>query len=142
MVTRGNFISIFPYNDSLHPLYRDEESSFPLMVGQFMRPENRNGEGEYYQVNGAVRAVYSEAESRLLSLEIHGQPVDPAAHYRIGMQGYHAKNAGIYLGVSPEEMAQNAPPKVVSTSTQDVLLEWLQMHQNVTRSVEGRLRYV
>jgi 5'-nucleotidase/UDP-sugar diphosphatase len=141
VVTRGNFISIFPYNDSLTRFTVTGEQ-LTRMVGQFMRPENRNGEGEYYQVNGAVRAVYSEAESRLLSLEIHGQPVDPAAHYRVGMQGYHAKNAGIYLGVSPEEMAQNAPPKVVSTSTQDVLLEWLQTHQNVTRSVEGRLRYV
>ncbi len=141
MVTRGNFISIFPYNDSL-TRYTVTGAQLQRMVGQFMRPENRNGEGEYYQVNSAVRAVYSEAEGRLLSLEIHGQPVDPAAHYRLGMQGYHAKNAGTYLGVSPEEMAQNAPPRVVSTSTQDVLLEWLQTHQNVARAVEGRLRYV
>ena len=62
-----------------------------------MRPENRDGEGECYQVNGAVRAVYSNAERRLVSLEVNGAPVDDAATYSLILQGYHAKNAKPYL---------------------------------------------
>ena len=41
-----------------------------------MRPENRDGEGECYQVNAAVRAVYSNATHGLVSLEVNGMPVD------------------------------------------------------------------
>jgi len=141
LVTKGSFISCFPYNDSL-TRYTVTGAQLAQMFARFMRAENRNGEGECYQVNSAVRATYNESEERLISLEIDGAPVSLDARYKVGLQGYHAKNAGTYLGVSPEEMAENAPPKVVSTSTQDVLLEWLQTHQNVSRSVEGRLRYV
>jgi 5'-nucleotidase len=55
---------------------------------------------------------------------------------------YHARNAESFLGVSGEELEARAGSKVVATSVQDVLREYLQNHSNLTSRVEGRLEYV
>ena len=106
-----------------------------------MRPENRDGEGECYQVNGAVRARYSNATRSLVSLEVNGAPVADDSTYTLILQGYHAKNAKPYLDLTNEELTAAAPSRVVATSAQTVLKEWLIAHQNVDRKIEGRLVY-
>jgi len=141
LVTRGNFISAFPYSDAL-TRYTVTGAQLTRVFSHIMRPENRSGEGECYQVNGAVRATYDDGAHRLVFLHVNGQPVEPRRRYTLGLQGFHAKHCKSYLDIAAEELAQATPARVVSTSTQDVLLEWLQAHQNVCRSVEGRLRYV
>jgi len=111
------------------------------MFAHWMRLENRDGEGECYQVNGAVRAVYSDGASALRALSVNGHPVDDAADYTVVLQGYHAKNAKPYLDVTGEELGAAGPSKVVASSAQTVLREWLLAHQNVCRKLEGRLVY-
>jgi 5'-nucleotidase len=92
-------------------------------------------------VNGAVRARYRDADETLVSLEINGAPVADDALYTVGLQGYHVANSVAYLDVSADELAEAGPSKVVSTSGKQVLDEWLRGHQNVGRTVEGRLTY-
>jgi 5'-nucleotidase len=135
-----DFMGCFPYDDSLT---RFTVSGAALKRGfaHWMRPENRDGEGECYQVNAAVRAAYSNAERRLVSLELHGSPVEESAVYSLILQGYHAKNARPYLDLDPAELATEGPSRVAATSAQTVLREWLAAHQNDGRKVEGRLTY-
>jgi len=107
-----------------------------------MKPENRNGEGECYQVNSTVKATYSDSERKLLALEINGQPVDLDEKYRICITGYHLKGSKAYLSFSEEELREDGPFLIVSTSMTEVLQEWLQNNQNAFRKVEGRLTYL
>jgi 5'-nucleotidase len=107
-----------------------------------MRPENRNGEGEYYQVNKSVRAVYDLQEHKLQSLTIGGVPVDDSAHYTICLQGYHYKNSMVGLQLSNEELGRLEQPHLLATSGRDVVEEYLRNHQNLNAEVEGRLTYV
>jgi hypothetical protein len=92
-------------------------------------------------VNSAVRAVYSSSNHELVSLEVNGTPVADEAVFRLVLQGYHAKNAKLYLDLEPEELTAHAPNRVLATSAQTVLKEWLAAHQNESRKVEGRLVY-
>ena len=140
-VTLMDFISCFPYDDSL-TRYTVSGASLKRAFGHWMRPENRDGEGECYQVNSAVRARYSGATHGLLSLEVNGASVADDASYTLVLQGYHAKNVKPYLNLEPEELTVAGPGHVVSTSAQTVLKEWLTSHQNVDRKIEGRLVYV
>ena len=71
-----------------------------------MRRENRNGEGECYQVNAGTRAVYRESEARLVSLDIAGEPVQDERIYTMGLQGYHVNNCQAYLNSHEELSAQ------------------------------------
>ena len=106
-----------------------------------MRPENRADEGECYQVNHGIRAVYNESSRILESLEVGGQPVVDSKTYKICMQGFHVRNSASFLNITYEELAAIAEPKVVSTSIRDVLGEYLRNNQNVSRTIEGRLVY-
>jgi len=40
-----------------------------------------------------------------------------------------------------EELTALGPPRVVATSSQDVLEEYFASHQNITSQLEGRLVY-
>ncbi len=140
-VTLMDFISCFPYDDSL-TRYSVTGADLKRVFSHWMRPENRDGEGECYQVNSAVRAAYSGNAGGLMSLELNGEPVADEATYTMVLQGYHAKNVKPYLGLEPEELMASGPSHVVSTSAQTVLREWLTSHQNVDRQIEGRLTYL
>jgi len=140
-VTLMDFISCFPYDDTL-TRFTVSGAGLKRAFTHWMRPENRDGEGECYQVNSAVRATYSAATRSLVSFELNGVSVADDSTYTLVLQGYHAKNAKPYLDLDPEELTAAGPSRVVSTSAQTVLKEWLTAHQNVDRQIEGRLAYV
>ncbi|MCL4378457.1 MAG: bifunctional metallophosphatase/5'-nucleotidase [Actinobacteria bacterium] len=140
LVTLKDFRSCFPYDDSLNR-FTVSGSELKKMFSHFMRKDNRNGEGECYQVNSSIRAIYSDAGKQLLSLEFKEKPVDEDGLYKICMQGYHMNNCDAYLNISTAELTKNENHKVISTSAQEVLEEYLRNHQNIGRDIEGRLIY-
>jgi 5'-nucleotidase len=139
-VTLMDFMSCFPYDDYI-VRFAITGAGLKRAFSHWMRPANRDGEGECYQVNTAVRARYSNLAGSLLSLEVNGAPVEEQAVYTLALQGYHAKNIKPYLDLDPEELTACGPSRIVSTSAQTVLREWLAAHQNVQRRIEGRLLY-
>jgi len=106
-----------------------------------MRPENRDGEGECYQVNSKVRAVYSDKEKKLKTLTINHQPVAKTKTYSICLQNYHFGNCQSYLNIGEQELLAKAGSKVITTSAQQVLEEYLRNHPNSSSRIEGRLVY-
>ena len=139
-VTLGNFISCFPYDDSM-VRYTVTGEQLKRTFAHVMRNENRDGEGECYQVNAGVRAVFDTGSNALVSLDVGGQPVDAARQYTICLQGYHAKNSERYLAIPTGDVEKLAPSKVVTTSAQQVLQERLADTRNLDARVEGRLEY-
>lgn len=140
VVTLGGYIACFPYADTL-TRFTVTGATLRKMFNHWMRPENRTGEGECYQVNRAVRAVYDERAHALASLSVNGQPVQEDRPYTVGLQGYHYSNSAAYLDTTQEELAAAGKPRVISTNVQDVMLEYLRNNQNLNRKVEGRLVY-
>ncbi|MFA5077018.1 MAG: bifunctional UDP-sugar hydrolase/5'-nucleotidase [Candidatus Micrarchaeia archaeon] len=137
MVTLGDVQRCFPYDDSLNR-FEINGKQLRKIFRHIMRPENRNSEGECYQVNSGVKAVYSAGE---LELSVGGKPVSDSGFYRICMQGYHMNNCKPYLDISLEELRESGKSKVVSTSAQGVLQEYLSTRQNLAPKLEGRLAY-
>jgi 5'-nucleotidase/UDP-sugar diphosphatase len=140
LITLGNLTACFPFDEAL--------TRFTITGGQLkrifrhiMRKENRNSEGECYQVNHTVRAVYNEAEKCLESLALNGQPVNETSRYTVCLPVYHQRNSAAFLNITMEELSTLAPPKTVSTSMRDLLEEFLRNNQNQSRIVEGRLVY-
>ena len=139
VVTLKDFRACFPYEDYLSR-FTVTGTVLKRMFGHFMRTENRNGEGECYQVNGRIRATYSEAAHELVSLTFNGQPVADDCLYTVGLAGYHIINSQ-YLNVSNDDLLAAGLSKVIATNIVDVMEEYLKSHQNVGRKVEGRLLY-
>ena len=141
LVTLKDAMTCFPYDDTLS---RHTVTGIKLkkMFSHFMRPDNRNGEGECYQVNNRIKAVYDDNKKELASLEFDGKPVEDDKPYKVCMQGYHYNNSKAYLDISNEELLELNQSKVISTSAQQVLLEYLRNHQNINSRIEDRLTYI
>ncbi len=140
LVTLGNLRSIYPYDG---PLYKFTITGAQLKqtFAHFMRPDNRDGEGECYQVNRGVKAAYDNAGRRLESLTINGQPVPDDGRFTICVQDYHYKNSQKCLSLTNEALTALEGSQVVTTSDRDILEEYLRYHQNINSAVEGRLIY-
>ena len=140
VITLGSLKAGFPYEDSLIK-YCVTGRQLKIIFNHIMRLENRNGEGEYFQVNKNVKAMYSELKSQLESLRISNKEVEDNKEYSLTIQGYHAANSKKNLGLEAEELKALGLGKIVSTSDYDVIEEWLRTHPNVSEAVEGRLIY-
>lgn len=140
LVTLKDFLACFPYDDAL-TRFEITGEQIKKIFAHIMRPENRTGEGECYQVNGRVRAKYNEKTKTLDSILLDGKPVEDYKLYRICMQNFHLNNCKEYLGITNEELIKSGKDKVITTSAQHVLDEWFKNHQNEKRIIEKRLEY-
>ncbi|MFZ2258754.1 MAG: bifunctional UDP-sugar hydrolase/5'-nucleotidase [Clostridiaceae bacterium] len=140
VVTLGSLQECFPFEDSLTK-YQINGAQLSKIFAHIMRFENRNGEGECFQINERVKGVYSDPLAKLISLTVDDVPVNAAKKYTITLQNYHVINSEMNLGISNEELLAMGMPKVVTTSTFQVLEEWLRHHPNQKSNIEGRLVY-
>jgi 5'-nucleotidase / UDP-sugar diphosphatase len=140
VVILKDLLACFPYDDYL--CRHEIKGSLLKQIFAFvMRKENRTGEGECYQVNAGVRAVFDDKNDKLISLFVKGKLVEDNLTYTIAMQGYHSKNSENYLSVSEKELMSLGKSKTVTTSAMEVLKDYLMSHQNIKSVVEGRLIY-
>jgi len=137
-VTLRDFLACFPYDDTL-TRFTITGAMLKKIFAHIMRPENRNGEGECYQVNSRVKAVYSDKKHCLETLMVNSQPVEDNLFYTICMQNFHFNNSQNYLNISREELLASGKTKVVTTSAQQVLEEYFRTHPNSSSQIEGRL---
>lgn len=135
-----DFIACFPYDDSL-TRFEITGKQLKQIFNHIMRLENRDGEGECYQVNAKVKAIYSDKKHQLKSLLIDGKPVSDNASYKICIQNYHFSNSKTYLNLSQKELLVSGKSKVITTSAQEVLEEYFRNNNNSSAKVEGRLEY-
>jgi 5'-nucleotidase len=138
LVTLGDLRVFYPYDGPLNVCTVSGATLKKAFAG-FMHPGNRTGEGECYQVNSLIRAVYDNGARRLVSLSINGEPVRDEGGYRVSLEKFHLENCHKGLQISPDDLKDR---RVFSTSVRDLLEEWLRRHQNVSRKVEGRLTYL
>ena len=140
VVTLKDLKACFPYDDTLQ---RFKITGYQLkrMFKHVMRIENRDGEGECYQVNSNVKVVYDEKKKDIEFFQISNKDVADDLFYTVCIQGYHFNNCKDYMDISQEELLESEQSKVVSTSAVEVLEEFLRNNQNISREVEGRIVY-
>lgn len=140
-VTLKDFFSCFPYDDTL-TRYEITGAELKRIFNHIMRPENRDGEGECYQVNRRIKAIYSNKKKNLQSLMVDGKSVIENQSYTMSIQNFHASNCLAYLNITQEELLASGKTKVITTSVQEVLEEYFRNNNNTTVKIEGRLLYV
>jgi 5'-nucleotidase len=140
VVTVANLTTCFPYDDAI-TRFTLRGNTLRGIFAHIMRPENRNHDGECYQVNASVRAVYEDSTRALRSLRVKGRAVRDEGLYTVALQGYHIKNSEPNLSVTNQELLEAGRSRVVTTSARDVIQEYLSSHRALTRKLEGRLTY-
>lgn len=141
LVTLGSLKECFPYDDSLSR-FKKTGKQLKHIFKHIMRIENRDGEGEFYQVNDKIKATYSESKKDLISLKFQDKSVVDDKLYTITLQGYHIANAEANIGISYEDLTKLGSGTVVTTSAYQVLEEWLRVHPNIRETIDGRLVFI
>ena len=88
-------------------------------------------------LSNKIEAVSDVAEESLNQLA----EIDLDKIYSICLQEYHLSNCSDFLNITEEELLNEKCSKVVSTSVQDTLEEYLRNHQNIKPRLENRLVY-
>jgi len=140
IVTLRDFLACFPYDDAL-TRFEVTGDIVNKIFSHIMRPGNRDGEGECYQVNSSISAVYNDSKNLLEKITFKGKDIDKNIMYKICIQNYHFNNCEQYLGVTQAQLLSLGKQKVVTTSARQVLEEWFKNHQNESKKIEGRLIY-
>lgn len=141
VITLKDLHRCFPFDDSISR-YVINGLQMKTIFSHIMRAENRNGEGECYQVSSKVKAVYDDKKQELVSLKIQETEAPPERLYTVCLQGYHFKNSTANLNMTQEQLIEACNPKMISTSAQDVLVEYIRNNQNIKKQVEGRIVYL
>ncbi|MBR2671857.1 MAG: bifunctional metallophosphatase/5'-nucleotidase [Oscillospiraceae bacterium] len=114
-------------------------AQFRQMVQHLMRDEAWLGETEFYQFSKGVKIKYRKSTHTIEELKFRGEDVTDDMHLLIALQNYHYKNFDEFLGVPLEEVRKNRKPRIVATSVNNIVEEYLSTHQGLDAHVEGRI---
>ncbi len=139
VITLGDLKEIFSFDG---PLYKYTVSGAKLLsIFNYILHDNNRvpGESNFLQVNRGVQAIFDTSTQQLASLTLQGQDIDPAKEYNILLQDYTCMNAQACLGLSEAELGES---KVLTTSSQNVLEEYITSHQHIDSHLENRLVFI
>jgi len=139
IVLLSDLAECFPYNDPVY-MCRITGAQLRRMITFMLRDEALDGgHTEFYQFSRGVRVLYDRHNHELRKFNFRDVPIEDNHIYRIGMQHYHLMNLEYFFSVSLNEISQNGKPRMVATSCQEILEEYLSTHQNLDRHISGRL---
>lgn len=140
-VTLKDFLACFPYDDIL-TRYEITGKQLKKIFNYIMRTENRSNEGECYQVNSNVHAIYSDSKHTVKLLTVNNKTVKNNDTYTICLQNFHFTNSKAYLGISQKELLALNKTKIITTSAQEVLEEYFRNNNNSSAKLENRITYL
>jgi len=142
LVLYKDFIECLPYDDSVH-LLTVTGGQLKRMLQFMLRDEVWQGEhNEFYQISRRLKVVYHIPKSEILELTFDEEPVDEDKLYKVGIQKYHYNNFTEFFNVPFEEIVAIKKPLIISTSTNDILEEYLSTHQHLDKEIDGRITLI
>ena len=97
------------------------------------------GHTEYYQLSKGCHTVYSKGKHEVTEFTLNGRPLQDDQLYTVALQDFHYNNLEDGLDVTLEELKKNGTPRIVCTSDQEVIEEYLSSHTMLNRRIEKRI---
>jgi len=139
IVLLSDLAECFPYNDPIYMCYITG-AQFRRMLLYMLRDEALEGRHtEFYQVSDGIQVEYDRNTHSFPKFEFCRMPIEEEHIYKVGIQSYHFKNFEKSFSVPMDEILKNGKPRIVATAGLEILEEFLSVHQNLERSVSGRL---
>ncbi|HPX70131.1 MAG TPA: bifunctional UDP-sugar hydrolase/5'-nucleotidase [Bacillota bacterium] len=139
IVMFSNLKECFPYDDSSHMIVATG-AQLKRMIRHMLRDEVWSGDHcEFYQLSKGLEVEYDLKTRSFIKFNYEGEPIDEDRKFTVGLQDFHFKNFPEFFNISREEIEANRKPRVIATSTFDILDEYLSHHQRLWRGIEGRL---
>ncbi len=117
-------------------------AQFRRMIQYVLRDDAWLGDTEFYQFSKGVRIKYRKSTHTIEELKLNGKDITYDQHILVALQNYHYQNFDKFLGVPLEDIKKNRKPRVVATSVNNIVEEYLATHQGLDSHVEGRIEIV
>ena len=128
IVEYRDLAEIFPYDDEIH-MVKLTGAQLEKMFLHILRDDAFLGITEYYQLSQDFRLIYSKSEKAIKEMSLDGRAIHPENVYTMGIQNFHFLNVKEFLNLTREEIEQNGKPRILATSSFDILTEFLSYHQ-------------
>ena len=137
LVTRTDLMEVYPYDDAMISFSIDGQM-LRDMLSHLMHTLYHEGGREFYQWNRDLR-VEVLADGKIGEIKMKGEPLKPSDHYRIALQEYHYGIIADTFGLSPEDLSDKGRVRVVSTSSQDNIIEYMKKNKIPYSACDGRI---
>lgn len=138
LIEYQDMLEITPFDDQLWMLAVTGEQ-FSRMVLYLLRDDAWSGHTEFYQFSKGVHIVYRKSTHELEEFTLNGIAVEELPQITIALQNYHYQNFDEFFGVPLEEVKKNMKPRVIATSVNNIIEEYLSVHDGLDARVEGRI---
>jgi 5'-nucleotidase len=139
IITLGDLKELYPFSGKFRRLTL-KGSQLKRVLRHILREEAFEGDHtEFFQYSSGLRCKWSRANQDFEILDLGGLPVDDDKSYTIALQEFHYNNIETSLGISLEEVLENADEIILATSENDVLIEYLPCYEIPECGVFGRL---
>lgn len=142
LVTYQDLVECIAYDDSIHMLYITG-AQLKHMLMYMLRDEVWQGvHNEFYQLSKGMKVIYDRTSKTMLEFSYEGEPIQDDRIFKVGLQYYHYNNFTEFFQLPIEEVFANKKAIMISTSTRDVIEEYLSSHQHLDREIDGRLTLI
>lgn len=142
LVLYRDLVESFPYDDAVH-MITVTGAQLKAMLRHMLRDEVWQGaHTEFYQLSEGLRVTYDRNTREFLKFDFRDAPVEDEKRYTVGLQHFHYNNLESFFGITKKETRANGPHRILTTSCRDILDEYLQTHQLLTRDIDGRLTLI
>ena len=139
IITRKELLEICPYDDKYYGL-KVTGKQLKKMYLFMLRDEAFDGEHtEFYQFSKPITVKYDRKKKEIVKFEFLGVPIEDDSVFTIGLQSYHYSNFEDFFGIPIEEVAENGKIVPITTSINDIYIEYFSKASRLSAKVEGRL---
>ncbi|MBO4325652.1 MAG: bifunctional metallophosphatase/5'-nucleotidase [Clostridia bacterium] len=139
IVMLGDLTEAFPYDDEVFMVHVRGDQ-LKRMIKHTLRDEVWEGaHSEFYQYSEGLHMVYSKSEHEFREFKFKGEEVADDRMFTVGLQLFHYNNMENSFGITHKEILANAPRRTLSTSSREVIEEFLSENQHLDRVAGDRL---
>lgn len=138
IVELGSLTQIFPYDDQIY-MVRINGRQLKEMVAHILSDDAFLGITEYYQISAGIKVVYSKSKKAIKELYFDGEEVYDGSLFTVGMQNFHFLNMDSFFNLRSDEVAKNQKPRILSTSSLDIIIEYLSSHHKLDYDFDQRV---
>ena len=140
IVTLQDLMLAFPYESSMIGFYLTG-SQLRKVVMHLMRDDaiDVNVWTELFQFSNGFFCEYDQSSRKILKLTIDGKEVQDEERYSIAVQSYFYCSIEEYFGITQEEVLENGEPEEMTSSMQNVLIDYFDNHEFIKLEEEKRL---
>ncbi len=138
IVEFGSLVQIFPYDDEIFKL-KVSGKQLKAMFLHMLRDDAWLGITEYYQLSEGLRLTYSKDDKEIKSFTYNDNDVMDDHFYTVGLQKFHFLNLEEFFNVPMAEVEVHQKPMIISTSAQDIIVEYLSSHHRLKYRYDQRV---